>query len=228
MKHIDFYLDFVSPYAYLAFERLPEALEGLSCSVSYRPVLLGALFKHHGHTAPVEVPSKRAWTYRHALWLGHVHGIPIEMPAAHPFDPLPHLRLALSAAGSIDGAVSRRVAEAVFRDIWRGGGDALDATRLAALATRLGSASASAPASASEVIANAKTMLRANTAQAIAHGAFGVPTCVVEGRLFWGFDGLAMLRAALHDDTWFAGPDWERAERVPSALPLVGGRVPAS
>jgi hypothetical protein len=28
MKHITFYLDFVSPYAWLAFERLPEALEG--------------------------------------------------------------------------------------------------------------------------------------------------------------------------------------------------------
>jgi 2-hydroxychromene-2-carboxylate isomerase len=75
MKHIDFYLDFVSPYAYLAFEQLPETLEGLSCSVSYRPVLLGALFKHHGHVAPVAVPSKREWIYRHVLWLGHAHGI---------------------------------------------------------------------------------------------------------------------------------------------------------
>ena len=26
MKHITFYLDFISPYAYLAFEQLPEAL----------------------------------------------------------------------------------------------------------------------------------------------------------------------------------------------------------
>ncbi|HOS87342.1 MAG TPA: 2-hydroxychromene-2-carboxylate isomerase, partial [Burkholderiaceae bacterium] len=25
MKHIEFYLDFISPYAYLAFEKLPEA-----------------------------------------------------------------------------------------------------------------------------------------------------------------------------------------------------------
>ena len=28
MKHITFYLDIVSPYAWLAFERLPEVLEG--------------------------------------------------------------------------------------------------------------------------------------------------------------------------------------------------------
>ena len=43
MKHVDFYLDFISPYAYLAFEHLPQALEGLSYSVAYKPILLGAL-----------------------------------------------------------------------------------------------------------------------------------------------------------------------------------------
>ena len=33
MKHIAFYLDFISPYAYLAFEELPQALMGLSLSL---------------------------------------------------------------------------------------------------------------------------------------------------------------------------------------------------
>ena len=68
--------------AYLAFEKLPEALEGLSYNVAYKPVLLGALLRHHGTLGPAEVPAKRAWTYRHVLWLGHAHGIPIEMPAS--------------------------------------------------------------------------------------------------------------------------------------------------
>ena len=43
MKQIDFYLDFISPYAHLAFERLPEALLDLSYTISYKPVLFGAL-----------------------------------------------------------------------------------------------------------------------------------------------------------------------------------------
>lgn len=84
MKHIDFYLDFISPYAHLAFEHLPQALEGLSCSVAYKPVLLGAILKHHGQLGPAEIPAKRSWTYRHVLWLGHANGIQIEMPASHP------------------------------------------------------------------------------------------------------------------------------------------------
>ena len=43
MKHINFYLDFISPYAYLAFEKLPQALAGLSYSVAYKPVLFAAM-----------------------------------------------------------------------------------------------------------------------------------------------------------------------------------------
>jgi 2-hydroxychromene-2-carboxylate isomerase len=135
MKHIDFYLDFISPYAHLAFEHLPEALEGLSYSVAYKPVLLGALLKQHGQLGPAEIPSKRSWTYRHVLWLGHTHGIPIEMPASHPYNPLAHLRLALST--SDDGTISRLVAETVFRHVWRGGEEAGDPARLATLTEQL-------------------------------------------------------------------------------------------
>ncbi len=34
MKQIDFHLDFISPYAYLAFAALPQALAGISCRVN--------------------------------------------------------------------------------------------------------------------------------------------------------------------------------------------------
>lgn len=211
MKHITFHLDFISPYAYLAFEQLPEALEGLSYSVAYKPLLLGAVLKHHGQLGPAEIPSKRAWTYRHVLWLGHTHGIPIEMPATHPYNPLPHLRLAL--ATTMDGEVSRYVAETVFRDVWRTGADAGDAARLEALAATLGRMRRGD---------DVKAQLKINTDEAIARGVFGVPTCTVDDRLFWGFDGLAMLRAYLSGDSWFDGPQWDSADQRPSLLR--GGR----
>ena len=209
MKHITFHLDFISPYAYLAFEQLPQALEGLSYSVAYRPGLLGALLKHHGQLGPAEIPAKRAWTYRHVLWLGQAHGIAMELPASHPYNPLPHLRLAL--ATSTDGDINRYVAETIFRDVWQGGGDAGDAARLAALATRL---RLQREAGGEEV----KARLKANTDEAVARGVFGVPTCEVDGRQFWGFDGLAMLRDYLRGNTWFDGPDWEGAPRRPALL----------
>jgi 2-hydroxychromene-2-carboxylate isomerase len=129
MKHIDFYLDFISPYAHLAFEHLPEALEGLSVSVAYKPVLLGALLKHHGQLGPAEIPSKRSWTYRHVLWLGQAHGIPIEMPASHPYNPLPHLRLAV--ATSDDGSISRLAAVQEHRMILKAIEDGASEQRIA-------------------------------------------------------------------------------------------------
>jgi 2-hydroxychromene-2-carboxylate isomerase len=209
MKHITFHLDFLSPYAYLAFEQLPQTLEGLSYSVAYRPVLLGALLKHHGQLGPAEIPAKRAWTYRHVLWLARANGIPMQMPASHPYNPLPHLRLSL--ATSTDGDINRHVAETILRDVWRTGAEAGDATRLAKLAAQLKQVR---EMGSDEV----KAQLKANTDQAIARGIFGVPAYEVDDRMFWGFDGLGMLRAYLAGDDWFEGPEWTEAAARPSLL----------
>ena len=66
--------------------------------------------------------------------------------------------------------------------------------------------------------ARAKALLRSNTDAAAARGVFGVPAFEVDGKLFWGLDGLPMLRAYLEGDAWFAGSDWDSAPRVPSGL----------
>jgi 2-hydroxychromene-2-carboxylate isomerase len=197
MKQITFYLDFISPYAYLAFEELPRALEGVSYSVDYRPVLFAGLLKHHGQLGPAEIAGKREWTYRQVLWLAHASGIPMQMPAAHPFNPLGLLRLALACGPN------RHVCETIFRHVWRGGADAADAARLQALQQEL----APARDPASDAV---KDELKQATSQAIAQGLFGVPTFAVDGKLFWGLDSLPMLRAWVQGDSWFDA-NWEAA-----------------
>ena len=212
MKHITFYLDFISPYACLAFERLPEALEGLSYSVSYQPVLFAGMLKHYGQLGPAEIAPKRDWTYRQVLWLAHSLGIALQMPASHPFNPLPLLRLALAC--SSDAAPShpnRHVCEAVFRHVWRGGAEASDAQRLQVLTQQL------APRWDLQDEAHAasiKLQLKKNTEDAIAKGVFGVPSFAVDDKLFWGLDALPMLRDYLQGDAWFEGACWESARQV--------------
>jgi 2-hydroxychromene-2-carboxylate isomerase len=220
MKHIIFYLDFISPYAWLAFAQLPRALEGLSYSVSYRPMLLGALIKHHESKAPAEIPAKRAWTYRHVRWLGHELGVPLTMPAEHPFNPLPLLRLSVACGLSGGGAAAggdpnRYVCETLFHHVWRDGLNANDPQRLSALREQLlgPDAARGAPMFAPEDEA-VKSRLRANTDEAVAAGAFGAPSFVVRGeegegggRLFWGLDSLPMLRRCLEGDRWFVDHD---------------------
>jgi len=198
VKQIGFWFDPISPYAYLAFERLPYVLEGCSYAIDYRPVLFAGLLSHWGQKGPAEIEPKRAWTYRQIAWLAHAHSIDIAVPAVHPFNPLPLLRL-LVATGA-----NRRSVELVMHHVWRGGADASDPARVAALAAVL--APARDPA-APEV----KAALRAATDAAIARGVFGVPMFDLDGRLFWGLDALPMLRAALRGDPWFDGQSWNEA-----------------
>jgi 2-hydroxychromene-2-carboxylate isomerase len=209
MKHISFYLDFISPYAYLAFEEMPQALVGLSYSVTYKPLLFAALLKHHGQLGPAEIPSKRDWTYRQVQWLAHDKGHALDMPAAHPFNPLGLLRLAV--ATDRNGQPNRYVCETLFKHVWQGGADAADANRLAAIAQQL----APARDPGDEPV---KAQLRTHAEEAIAKGVFGVPAFEVDGKVFWGLDALPMLRAYLQGGAWFDGPRWESARAVGAGI----------
>ena len=202
MTSIDFWFDPVSPYAWLAFQRLPEAFAGLSYTVSYRPILFAALLKHHAHKGPAEIEPKRAWTFRQTQWLGHRHGIAIDTPVRHPFNPIALSRLAWATAPA--GATpSRYACEAILRHVWIGGADAEAPERLAALREQL--APRIDPASD-----EAKQRLRDATDAAIARGVFGVPTTGVGDKLFWGFDALDMAAAFARGDTWFNAAHWDR------------------
>jgi 2-hydroxychromene-2-carboxylate isomerase len=210
MKHLRFYFDVISPFAYLAFERLPRTLDGLSYSVEYVPVLFAGLLSHWGQKGPAEIEPKRAWTFRHVSWQAHRDGIALKTPAQHPFNPLALLRLAQAcvAQGSTPG---RHVCEQIFRHVWQDGGDPNDVQRLAALSQRL--APRIDPASD-----EAKQALKDSTARAIAEGVFGVPTIEVDGRHFWGVDSLEMVSASLRGDAWFDGPDWDAAAVPPPGV----------
>ena len=185
MKHLTFYFDVISPYAYLAFDALPEFLNGHSHSVTYKPVLFAELLKHHGQLGPAEIAGKREWTYRQAQWLAQRQNTPLQMTATHPFNPLGLLRLAVACAAPRESGQpspnrhpNRHTCEAIFRHVWQGGADAADANRLAALTQTL--APAREPGS-DEV----KADLKSNCEEAIAQGVFGVPTIAVDDKLFW-------------------------------------------
>ena len=101
MQRVVFDFDIVSPYAYLAFERLPAALEGLSHHVEYRPLLFAGLLKHWGNTAPVAVEPKKAWLFRQCAWMAERDDIVFQPPTPHPFNPLALLRLLADAIAPV-------------------------------------------------------------------------------------------------------------------------------
>ena len=203
---VTFYLDFISPYAYLAFQAIPKALEGLAVEVRYQPILFGALLKHHGHRGPAEIAGKREWTYRQVLWLAHQQGCTLHLPSRHPFNPLALLRLAV--ATNPGGSPTREVCQQLFEYVWTGGGEPEDLARLEGLRSAL------TPAidPNSELT---KHQLREATDAAIAAGVFGVPTFAVDGKDFWGQDALPMLRDYLVRGRWFQSGAWEDCAALP-------------
>ena len=204
MKRIDFYFDVISPYAWLAFEQLPQALAGLSVEVRYQPVLLAGLLAHWGTKGPAETEPKRAWTYRQVAWLAAQQGSVLQLPQPHPFNPLALQRLALAAAPAGDSP-NRRTVELLLRHVWCRNG--ADPNAPAALKALVEAVAPQRDPTHHEV----KAELRQRSEAAAAAGLFGVPSLISEGRTFFGLDSLPMLRAALGGDAWFAGRAWDEA-----------------
>lgn len=219
MKRLRFYFDPISPYAALAFWRLPEALLGRSYAVDYVPILFGALLKANDAKGPAEIAGKREWTYRQVLWLARQQGADLSLPARHPFNPLALLRLAWACAPA-GHTPSRWVVEQLFAHVWLSdGADASDPGRLAQLGERL------APQRMADD-ETAKQRLREATDAALAAGVFGVPSFEVDGKLIWGQDSLPMLAALLDGDPWFDSAAWQAAGALPvgvQRLPDTGG-----
>jgi 2-hydroxychromene-2-carboxylate isomerase len=199
MASIDWYFDFVSPYSYIALHRLAE----LPAPVVYKPVLFAGLLNHWGQKGPAEIPAKRQWTYRWCTWWAKELGIPFRFPAAHPFNPLAHLRLSI-ACGCAPDAVKR-----IFQWIWMSGENASDAGRFSGLCKELG-------VSADRLEAQGiKDQLRKNTDQAAARGVFGVPTLAADGEVFWGADAIDFVQAFLADPAVIRNDEMRRVDRLP-------------
>ena len=211
VAEIDWYFDFISPYSYLAFESLPQALAGIEPAplLRYRPLLFAGLLDHWGHMGPAEVPPKRRFTYEHCAWLAARHGIEMRAPREHPFNPLRLLRAAI-AAGCGREPIGR-----LFRFVWRDGG-LPDEPAFPKLLAGLGIAADALDSPA------VKAALRANGEAAIAAGVFGVPTAVARTargvRAIWGFESLPMLADWLRDAPVFAGDEMRRAADLPTGV----------
>ena len=109
-------------------------------------------------------------------------GIEFELPPRHPFNPLRALRLAITM-GEVHSV------QAIFKAIWVDGHIPDNDVGWAGIQAAVGINDGDARVSQSEV----KASLISNGEEAIAAGVFGVPTIVIDDKIFWGDDAFEMF-----------------------------------
>jgi 2-hydroxychromene-2-carboxylate isomerase len=206
MIELDWYFDFISPFAYLQFTELSKYSDNIK--INFKPVLFAGLLKHWGHKGPAEIPAKRKLTYRHILWQARKSNFVFKMPPAHPFNPLKALRLCI-AVDNDKYAIGK-----IFDYIWAEGKSLEDVSEWSNLTVELG------VENAEEMIKDpaVKQQLHTNTQKAIELGVFGVPTTIFNGELFWGFDTTQMLFEYIKNPGMFDDTEMQRICSLPQSV----------
>jgi 2-hydroxychromene-2-carboxylate isomerase len=192
-RSIEFYFDFISPYSYLAHERVPELAARHGYTLDYRVADLAGLKQLAGNTAPrvTTMPLKLRYSRVDQKRWADRYGVPIKPPeGSHDSSWLN--RGALFAA---DRGQSSDYVNNVWTKMRRDGRDLVDEAMWREVAKELGWA-------ADEFVTfvrsnDALARYKAATQQAHERGVFGVPTMLIGEEMWWGNDRLDFLEEHL-------------------------------
>ena len=193
-KTVDFYFDFGSPAAYLAYTQLSKLAVDTGATVVMKPMLLGGVFQATGNRPPISVPLKGSYLFQDMNRYAKRYGVPLNMNPHFPINTLVLMRGDVGLAmRNPDQLAAYR--DAVFKAIWV---DKLNLNEPAVVGTMLSQAGldpAALMALASD--AEVKEQLKTATQAAVDRGIFGAPTFFVGKEMFWGQDRLDFVREAL-------------------------------
>ena len=192
---IDFYFDFSSPYSFLASEQIEPLAARYGRTVTFRPTLLGIVFKASGSAPLTEQygPKARYSVHdfeRSARFIGVRYRHPSKFPIGAACADRAVLWLQQHRPDQANAFV-----HAVFRAFFQDDRDISDAAVVAQVAQGLGIDGRQLMEAAQEPAI--KDELRRRVEEAVAFGVFGAPTIVVDGEVFWGNDRLPQIERFL-------------------------------
>ena len=196
---IDFYFDFSSPYGYFAASRIEDIAARHRREVTWRPILLGAVFKVTGMQPLSTIPLKRDYMKRDLERTARLFNVPFKLPSNFPISTTAPAR-AFYHLNNNDPALAKRLALALYVAYFA---DDVD------ISTTLNTIDIAAHAGVDkDEMAHAlndpavKDRLRREVEAAVALGVFGSPYIVVDGEPFWGSDRLDQV------DKWLSTGGW--------------------
>lgn len=195
-KHVEFLFDFGGPNSYLAHKILPEMCARTGSEVVYVPILLGGLFKLTNNQAPLfryaDTPAKRDYEMLEFDRFVKTHRLPFIM---NPHFPINSLHLMRGAVAAQHLGCFMPYVDIIMTAMWENNANTGDAKVVKQVLDKVGLDGAALLAKADDP--DIKAELIANTENAAARGAFGVPTFFVGEEMFWGKERLGQVADAL-------------------------------
>lgn len=193
-KSVDFYFDFGSPAAYLAWTQLPKICADNGATLNYKPMLLGGVFQATGNRAPMTVPLKGSYLFDDLGRFATRYGVVFRHNPHFPVNTITLMRVASGLQMRADPRFDAYV-KAMFEAMWVNTKNLGDAATVAEVLAAAGLDAAELMALAAEPAV--KDRLRSDTEAAVARGIFGAPTMFVGDTMYWGQDRLDFVREAL-------------------------------
>lgn len=185
MPNIDFYFDFMSPFAYLARHELARLAKKHQCQINYRVIDLVKAKLAIGNDGPSnrDLPVKLRYLMTDLQRWADRYGVPLNTVKNHNSHCLN-----LGTFYAIDHDQADQYVEVAYRHTWGSGGAPDDEALQRAVASELGW-------NEDEFIRfigseEAESRYEANNQSATAKGIFGVPTTVIDEQMWWGNDRL--------------------------------------
>lgn len=194
MVQIDYFFTVVSPWVYLAGDRLEQIAARQGAMVRYVPLDAAALFPRTGGQVLAERhESRKAYRLQElARWSKRL-GAKLDLqPAYFPVNPAP-ASYAIIAAEAAGGGDLAGLVQAFPRAVWAEGRNIADD----AVVKEIMAENGFDPAVADRGMFMAADVYVRNLDEAVARGVFGTPFYLVGDARFWGQDRLEMLEEHL-------------------------------
>jgi len=185
IKAFDFYFDFGSPYSFLAHKKIIKIEKENSIKIKYKPVLLGGLLKSAGIKANADIPIKGKYMIRDCKLCAEQDGVQFKFNSYFPIITLNLMRCVLVAEKN---NFKQNFINKVFDAIWKDGLNLNDNLIVEKLLKNLDVNPKNFLMEAIET--KIKNELKKKTDEACNNGIFGVPTFMVNNKIFWGQDRL--------------------------------------
>ena len=183
-KSIDFYFDFISPYAYLAHKRIINIEKIEKIKFVYKPILLGGLHNLRKITPAAFIEAKKKFTVHDCKMVAKKFQIEFKFNDKFPINSINLMRGILT----VDENIKKKYINDFFNAYWSLNLDLSNEETVKKILNNLNID----PNSFFEKITEQriKDKLKKLTQESFDKDIFGAPTFIVNNKLFWGQDRL--------------------------------------